>query len=45
MNGRFYLTTAEGQWKCRWLRRDGANLGMIAQLIATGSLLDKGCLF
>ena len=44
-NGRFYLTTAEGRMEMPLVAEGWRKLAMIAQLIATGSLLDKGCLF
>jgi predicted ATPase len=44
-NGRFYLTTAEGRMEMPLVAEGWRKLAMIAQLIATGALLDKGCLF
>jgi energy-coupling factor transporter ATP-binding protein EcfA2 len=44
-NGRFYLSNKQGRMEMALVAEGWRKLGMIAQLIATGSLLDKGYLF
>jgi energy-coupling factor transporter ATP-binding protein EcfA2 len=45
-NGRFYLNIPEqGRMEMSLVAEGHRKLAMIARLIATGSLLDKGCLF
>ncbi|MEO5338379.1 MAG: AAA family ATPase [Magnetospirillum sp. WYHS-4] len=44
-NGRFYLKTASGRMEMPLVAEGLRKLGMIARLIATGALLDNGCLF
>ena len=43
--GRFYLNTKDGHMEMPLVAEGWRKLAMIAQLIATGSLLDKGYLF
>lgn len=44
-NGRFYLRNASGQLEMPLVAEGLRKLGMLARLIATGALLDKGYLF
>lgn len=44
-NGRFYLVTEGGRMEMPLVAEGLRKLGMLARLIATGALLDKGCLF
>jgi energy-coupling factor transporter ATP-binding protein EcfA2 len=44
-NGRFYLRSASGRLEMPLVAEGLRKLGMIARLIATGALLDKGYLF
>lgn len=44
-NGRFYLANKEGRMEMPLVAEGWRKLAMIAQLLATGSLLDKGYLF
>ncbi|MEO5728934.1 MAG: AAA family ATPase [Byssovorax sp.] len=44
-SGRFYLRTASGRMEMPLVAEGFRKLGMLARLIATGALLDKGCLF
>ena len=44
-NGRFYLVTDSGKMEMHLVAEGLRKLAMIARLIATGSLLDKGYLF
>ncbi len=44
-NGRFYLNNASGRMEMPLVAEGLRKLGMLARLIATGALLDKGCLF
>ncbi len=44
-NGRFYLKNADGRMEMPLVAEGLRKLGMLARLIATGALLDKGCLF
>lgn len=44
-NGRFYLHSAQGKLEMPLVAEGVRKLAMIARLIATGSLLDKGYLF
>ncbi len=44
-NGRFYLNTKQGRMEMSLVAEGWRKLAMIAQLIATGALLDKGYLF
>jgi ABC-type lipoprotein export system ATPase subunit len=44
-NGRFYLRNAAGRMEMPLVAEGHRKLGMLARLIATGALLDKGCLF
>jgi len=44
-NGRFYLHNATGRMEMPLVAEGLRKLGMLARLIATGSLFDKGCLF
>ena len=43
--GRFYLRLPSGKMEMHLVAEGLRKLAMIARLIATGSLLDKGCLF
>ncbi len=44
-SGRFYLNLPSGSMEMHLVAEGQRKLAMIARLIATGSLLDKGCLF
>jgi predicted ATPase len=44
-NGRFYFNSATGRMEMPLVAEGLRKLGMLARLIATGVLLDKGCLF
>lgn len=44
-NGRFYLSAKDGRMEMPLVAEGLRKLGMLARLIATGSLLDKGYLF
>jgi ABC-type ATPase involved in cell division len=44
-NGRFYFKTARGRMEMPLVAEGLRKLGMLARLIATGALLDKGTLF
>lgn len=44
-NGRFYLRIATGRMEMPLVAEGLRKLGMIARLVATGALLDNGCLF
>lgn len=44
-NGRFYLKNASGRMEMPLVAEGLRKLGMLSRLIATGALLDKGCLF
>ncbi|WP_437707425.1 ATP-binding protein [Sorangium sp. So ce448] len=44
-NGRFYFRTGSGRMEMPVVAEGLRKLGMLARLIATGALLDKGCLF
>ena len=44
-NGRFYLRNASGRMEMPLVAEGMRKLAMLARLIATGALLDKGCLF
>ncbi|WP_434040986.1 MULTISPECIES: AAA family ATPase [Sorangium] len=44
-NGRFYFRDGSGRTEMPLLAEGLRKLGMLARLIATGALLDKGCLF
>jgi energy-coupling factor transporter ATP-binding protein EcfA2 len=44
-NGRFYLSNEQGRMEMPLVAEGLRKLGMLARLIATGALLDKGCLF
>ena len=44
-NGRFYLNSSSGRMEMPLVAEGLRKLGMLARLIATGALLDKGCLF
>lgn len=44
-NGRFYLKNASGRMEMPLVAEGLRKLGMLSRLIATGTLLDKGCLF
>jgi energy-coupling factor transporter ATP-binding protein EcfA2 len=44
-NGRFYLKTQDGRMEMPLVAEGLRKLGMLARLIATGALLDKGYLF
>jgi hypothetical protein len=44
-NGRFYLRNARGRMEMPLVAEGIRKLGMVARLVATGALLDKGCLF
>ncbi len=44
-NGRFYLKTHQGRMEMPLVAEGLRKLGMLARLIATGALLDKGYLF
>jgi len=44
-NGRFYLKSANGRMEMPLVAEGLRKLAMLARLIATGALLDKGCLF
>lgn len=44
-SGRFYLNTTSGRMEMPLVAEGLRKLGMIARLLATGALLDKGCLF
>lgn len=44
-NGRFYLVTDRGRMEMPLVAEGLRKLAMIARLVATGALLDKGCLF
>lgn len=44
-NGRFYLNNASGRMEMPLVAEGLRKLGMLSRLIATGALLDKGCLF
>jgi len=44
-NGRFYLKTSTGRMEMPLVAEGLRKLGMLSRLIATGALLDKGCLF
>ena len=44
-NGRFYFRNASGRMEMPLVAEGLRKLGMLARLIATGALLDKGCLF
>ncbi|MGK4007142.1 AAA family ATPase [Sorangium sp. So ce1036] len=44
-NGRFYFRSASGRMEMPLVAEGLRKLGMLARLIATGALLDKGCLF
>lgn len=43
-NGRFYLVTKRGRMEVPLVAEGLRKLGMLARLVATGALLDKGCL-
>jgi energy-coupling factor transporter ATP-binding protein EcfA2 len=43
--GRFYFRNASGRMEVPLVAEGLRKLGMLARLIATGALLDKGCLF
>ncbi len=44
-SGRFYLLSESGRMEMPLVAEGLRKLGMLARLIATGALLDKGCLF
>ena len=44
-NGRFYLVSSGGRMEMHLVAEGLRKLGMLARLVATGALLDKGCLF
>lgn len=44
-NGRFYLVNETGRMEMPLVAEGLRKLGMLGRLIATGALLDKGCLF
>lgn len=44
-SGRFYLSTASGRMEMPLVAEGLRKLGMLARLVATGALLDKGALF
>ncbi|AUX24064.1 ATP-binding protein [Sorangium cellulosum] len=44
-NGRFYFRSGNGRMEMPLVAEGLRKLGMLARLIATGALLDKGCLF
>lgn len=44
-NGRFYLNVSGARMEMPLVAEGLRKLGMLARLIATGALLDKGCLF
>ena len=44
-NGRFYLKSSSGRTEMPLVAEGMRKLAMLARLIATGALLDKGCLF
>ena len=44
-NGRFYLSTQTGRMEMPLVAEGLRKLAMLARLVATGALLDKGCLF
>lgn len=44
-NGRFYLKNASGRMEMPLVAEGLRKLGMLSRLVATGALLDKGCLF
>lgn len=44
-NGRFYFRSPNGRMEMPLVAEGLRKLGMLARLIATGALLDKGCLF
>jgi energy-coupling factor transporter ATP-binding protein EcfA2 len=44
-NGRFYLNNGSGRMEMPLVAEGLRKLGMLSRLIATGALLDKGCLF
>ncbi len=44
-NGSFYLDSSSGRMEIPLVAEGLRKLGMLARLIATGALLDKGCLF
>jgi predicted ATP-dependent endonuclease of OLD family len=44
-NGRFYFNSESGRMEMPLVAEGLRKLGMLARLIATGALLDKGCLF
>lgn len=44
-NGRFYLNNASGRMEMPLVAEGLRKLGMLSRLIATGALLNKGCLF
>jgi AAA domain, putative AbiEii toxin, Type IV TA system len=44
-NGRFYLNNVDGRMEMPLVAEGLRKLGMLARLIATGALLDRGCLF
>jgi energy-coupling factor transporter ATP-binding protein EcfA2 len=44
-NGRFYLNNHSGRMEMPLVAEGLRKLGMLSRLIATGALLDKGCLF
>ncbi len=44
-NGRFYLVNESGRMEMPLVAEGLRKLAMLARLIATGALLDKGCLF
>jgi energy-coupling factor transporter ATP-binding protein EcfA2 len=44
-NGRFYLKNASGRMEMPLVAEGLRKLAMLSRLIATGTLLDKGCLF
>lgn len=44
-NGRFYLKNSAGRLEMPLVAEGMRKLAMLARLIATGALLDKGCLF
>ena len=44
-NGRFYLRSASGRMEMPLVAEGLRKLAMLARLVATGALLDEGCLF
>ena len=44
-NGRFYLRSAAGRMEMPLVAEGLRKLGMLSRLVATGALLDNGCLF